>query len=29
MEAFAARLMARHRLERKPVVFLDGSPFAP
>lgn len=28
MEAFAARLVARHRLEREPVVFLDGVPFA-
>jgi hypothetical protein len=27
MEAFAARLVARHRLEREPVVFLDGAPF--
>jgi hypothetical protein len=29
MEAFAARLIARHRLEKKPVVFLDGVPFTP
>lgn len=27
MEAFAARLAARHRLAKAPVVFLDGEPF--
>jgi len=27
MEAFAARLVARHGLELEPVVFLDGAPF--
>jgi len=29
MEAFAARLVARHGLAREPIVFLDGAPFAP
>jgi hypothetical protein len=28
MEAFAARLAARYRLERPPIVYLDGAPFA-
>lgn len=28
MEAFAARLVARHGLVRMPVIFLDGAPFA-
>jgi len=27
MEAFAARLVARYRLAREPLVFLDGAPF--
>ncbi|HEV8112322.1 MAG TPA: hypothetical protein VGR31_06070 [Planctomycetota bacterium] len=29
MDAFAARLAERYALKRKPVVFLNGAPFAP
>jgi hypothetical protein len=29
MEAFAARLAARHRLAQDPVILLDGAPFMP